>query len=158
MRYTAALSVFLLGLLQGCSPSAEPAPAARPAVQTPKRVMDHTPALIQEHLISSRVVPDHVLDHPKLPGGSVGEYENKGRKYRAFIIDTPTGQDAALILFNYKADLKQPEYISYMGGYFGNDGKQNVYVFAKLHYVAGIAGLSKDEADPLPRTLASRIH
>lgn len=72
-------------------------------------------------------------------------------------MDVETDQAAAMLLFDFKAALSNPEYISYMGGYFGSDGKQNIYVFAKKQYVAGIAGLSMAEADPLARTLASRI-
>lgn len=120
--------------------------------------MDHTPSLIQEGLLASRVVPDHILDQPKLPGGSLGEYQKKGRKYQAFIIDADSNQAAALLLFSFKAELKDPEYISYMGGYFGSDGKQPIYIFAKKQYVAGIAGLTMAEADPLARTMASRLH
>jgi len=157
MRTTLALSILAVALLSGCSSAPEPAPAA-PKAEAPKKVMDHTPALIQENLISSRLVPDHILDQPKLPGGSLGEYERKGKKYQAFIVDASTNQAAAMMLFDFKAVLKDPEYISYMGGYFGSDGKQPIYVFAKLQYVAGIVGLSKDEADPLARTLASRLH
>jgi len=152
-----ALPILAFVLIGGCGTTSAP-PQVQPKVEAPRRVMDHTPALIQDHLIASRVVPDHILDQPKLPGGSFGEYENKGRKYQSFIVDAATDQAAAMMLFDFKAVLKDPEYISYMGGYFGSDGKQPVYVFAKLHYIAGITGLPKDQADALARTLASRIH
>jgi hypothetical protein len=154
----AAVSLIAVSLLTGCGSSPEPAPTPKAAAPAPpKKVMDHTPALIQEGLLSSRVVPDHILDQPKLPGGSLGEYEKKGKKYQAFIVDADTNQAAAMLLFDFKAALQNPEYISYMGGYFGSDGKQNIYVFAKNQYVAGIAGLTMAEADPLARTLASRL-
>ncbi|MCU1330379.1 MAG: hypothetical protein JWN34_5749 [Bryobacterales bacterium] len=151
-----AISLVAVALLAGCGSSPEPA-ADLPKAAVAKKVMDHTPALMQEGLISSRVVPEHILGQPKLPGGSLGEYEVRGKKYQAFIVDADTDQAAALLLFDFKAALKDPEYISYMGGYFGSGGRQNVYVFAKKQYVAGIAGLPMAEADGLARTLASRL-
>ena len=151
---------FLLVLaLAGCSSAPESAatPAAQPKPAPAKRLMDHQAALIQEGLLSSKLVPDHILDNPKLPGGSLGEYSKKGKKYQLFIVDADTNQAAALMLFDVKNGLQSPEYISYMGGYFGSDGKQPVYVFAKKQYVAGIVGLPMNEADPIARVLASRL-
>ncbi|HXJ41799.1 MAG TPA: hypothetical protein VNH18_21155 [Bryobacteraceae bacterium] len=160
MRRSAVPALLILSLA-GCSsapePAAAPAPAAQPKAAAPKRVKDHQATLIQEGLLSSRLVPDHILDHPKLPGGSLGEYEKKGKKYQLFVVDADTNQAAAFLLFDVKNTLQTPEYISYMGGYFGSDGKQPVYVFAKLQYLAGVVGLSKDDADPIARVLASRL-
>ena len=66
-------------------------------------------------------------------------------------------QASAFLLLDAKSALKDPEYISYMGGYFGSDGNRPVYVFSRLHYLAGVAGLRKDEADPIARVLAARL-
>jgi hypothetical protein len=102
-------------------------------------------------------VPDHILDQPKLPGGTLAEYELKGKKYELFIIDTDTNQQSAFLLLDIKGALENPEYIAYMGGYFGRARSGPVYVFSKLHYLAGVAGLSKDDADPIARTLAAHL-
>lgn len=150
-----AVLAVLLGGCGGSEPAAAPVPKA--AVQKPK-LKDHRAGLALENQVSARMVEDHILESPKLPGGSFGEYEKKGKKYQMFIIESASAQEAALILFSYKATLQNPEYIPYMGGYFGSDGKQSVYVFSKKEYVAGIAGLSMAEADPMARSLAGRLH
>jgi hypothetical protein len=107
--------------------------------------------------VGTKTVPNHILDNPKLPGGTLGDYKAGGKEFQLFIVDTDDNQSAAFLLMDAKAPLASPEYISYMGGYFGNDGKRPLYVFAKLHYLAGVYGLPKDEADPIARVLASRL-
>ncbi len=107
--------------------------------------------------IATRVVPDHILGQPKLPGGTLGDYASGKKKYQMFVVDTDTGQAAAFLLLDMKDALKNPEYISYMGGYFGDAAGTPLYVFSKLHYLAGVSGLSKDDADPIARTLAARL-
>ncbi len=54
------------------------------------------------------------------------------------------------MMLDMKAELKKdPEYISYMGGYFGMYGDKPLYCFSKLHYLAGVVGLPKDKADKI---------
>jgi hypothetical protein len=138
----------------GCGGTADKAP---PAEAAPAPVKDLTSMLPADGRVAARVVPNHILDEAKMPGGTLGDYESKGKKYRLFVIDADTNQQAAFLLLDLKGALQSPEYISYMGGYFGSDGKQPVYAFAKLHYLAGVAGLSKDDADPIARALAVRL-
>ena len=45
-----------------------------------------------------------------------------------------------------------------MGGYFGTDASRPVYVFAKTKYLAGVAGLAENKADPIARQLAARLY
>jgi hypothetical protein len=111
-----------------------------------------------EGLKGSEVIANHILGRQEMPGGTLGNYEAKGKKYQQFIVDVDDNQKAAFLLLDFKKTLKDPDYIDYMGGYFGNDGTQNVYVFAKLHYLAGVVGLPKAEADPVARVLASHLH
>jgi hypothetical protein len=106
---------------------------------------------------SAEIVPDHLLGKKELPGGTLGEYDANGKKYREFIIETASAQDAAILLLDLKNTLAAPEYIAYMGGYSGSDSGRPVYAFAKLRYLAGIVGLEKDKADPLARELAARL-
>ncbi len=110
-----------------------------------------------EGRVATELVRDHILDQPKLPGGTLGDYEVKGKRYQLFIVDTDSDQQAAFLLMDAKSALRDPEYISYMGGYFGSDAKGPVYVFSKLHYLAGVVGLPKEQADPIARVLASRL-
>jgi hypothetical protein len=63
------------------------------------------------------------------------------------------------MMLDIKDQLKKdPEYIAYMGGYFGMYGDKPLYCFAKTHYLAGIVGLPKDKADPLAIGLAAQLH
>jgi hypothetical protein len=93
-----------------------------------------------------------------LPGGTIADYENKGKKYQLFVIEEDSNQKAAFALMDLHGGLKNSEYISYMGGYFGDHDGTPVYGFAKLQYLAGVVGLPKNEADPIARELAARLH
>lgn len=90
--------------------------------------------------------------------GTIGEYYANGSKYQLFIIETDSAQDAAILLLDLKATLKDPAYIAYMGGYFGTDAGGGVYVFAKAKYLAGVVGLDEATADPIARQLAARLY
>jgi hypothetical protein len=129
---------------------------ALPVVALPP-VKDHTTMMPAEGRIATTIVPDHILGQSKLPGGTLGDYDAHGKKYQLFIIDVADNQTSAFLLLDAKNALRDPEYISYMGGYFGSDGNRPVYVFSRLHYLAGVAGLPKDEADPIARVLAARL-
>lgn len=100
-----------------------------------------------------------MLDIAALPGGSLADYKVKGKTYQMFIIDTDSNQNAAFMLVDMKhAMAPNPDYIAYMGGYFGRYKDQPLYCFAKLHYLAGVYGLPRDQADPLAIVLASRLN
>jgi len=131
--------------------SSAPPPIVKPAVKDDKSL------LLEKNLKSAEVVPDHLLGKKELPGGTLGEYAANGNKYQMFIIETSSSQDAAILLLDLKNTLDTPEYIAYMGGYFGSDSGKPVYTFAKLQYVAGIVGLGREKADPLARELAVRL-
>jgi hypothetical protein len=107
---------------------------------------------------SAKVVPDHLLGNSALPGGTIGDYHADGLKYQLFIVETASSQDAAILLLDVKATLKDPAYIAYMGGYFGTDASGPFYVFAKGKYLAGVVGLAEDRADPIARQLAARLY
>ncbi|MDP9171948.1 MAG: hypothetical protein M3N54_15125 [Acidobacteriota bacterium] len=141
-------------MLAGCSQA--PNPAANTEAVAPA-VKDSSAMLPLTGRTSASVVPNHLLGNPKLPGGTVGEYDTEGRKYQLFIIETASNQDAAMMLMDAKSGMRDTQLIPWMGGYFGTDGKGPVYVFPKLRYLAGVVGLSKDEADPIARTLATRL-
>jgi hypothetical protein len=104
------------------------------------------------------VVPDHVLGIGPLPGGTVGDYEAKGKPYQLFIIETPSAQDAAILLLDLKGVLQTPKYIPWMGGYSGTNAGKPIFAFAKTKYLAGVAGLPDDAADPIARELAVRLN
>lgn len=150
MRWAAALMALMLC---GCAPET-------PAVKTEAPVApvkDDTMLLPALHRVSAAVVPNHILGKAFLPGGTLGNYESKGTQYQLFIVRAENNQKAAFLLVDMRKALANPEYIAYMGGYFGSDAGAPVYTFAKLQYLAGVVGLPKDQADPIARTLASRL-
>jgi len=160
-------SVFLLFAIgfalntPGCGPSSPPAAkteeTSKPKTETPPPVKDNTALLPTAGRISAQVVPNHLLDIPALPGGTIGEYKVGKKKYQLFIIEADSSQKAAFLDTDLRDALKNPEYIAYMGGYFGERNGTPIYGFAKLQYLAGVVGLSKDEADPIARQLAQRL-
>jgi len=143
-----------LTLLIGCGSAPEKQAEAPP----PPPVKDDTALLLPLNRTSAKVVPNHLLGKSALPGGTIGDYDVDGLKYQLFVIETDSAQDAAILLLDLKATLKDPAYIAYMGGYFGTDAGGPVYVFAKAKYLAGVVGLSEDRADPIARQLAARLY
>jgi hypothetical protein len=142
-------------LLAGCGAPEKKAAAPPP----PAPVKDDRLFLLPAHQTSAKVVPDHLLGKMALPGGTIGDYDDGGKKYQLFIMETETAQDAAFLLLDFKPLLTNPTYISYMGGYFGPDATNGtpVWVFAKSKYLAGVVGLARDPADAMARELAARL-
>jgi hypothetical protein len=133
------------------------APEKKAEIPPPAPVKDDRALLLPLNQTSAKVVPDHLLGKSVLPGGTIGDYAADGVKYQLFVIQTDTAQDAAILLLDLKATLKDPAYIAYMGGYFGTDAGGPVYVFAKTKYLAGVVGLAENKADPIARRLAVRL-
>ena len=155
-KYVICLAIALLPA--GCGePGKNAASEQKPAVRVPPPVRDDRALLPALNQTSARLVPDHLLGKSALPGGTLGEYEADGRKYRLFIIETASPQDAGILLFDLKATLLDPAYLANMGGYFGTDAGDPVYVFAKQQYLAGVTGLAEDLADPIARQLAAGL-
>jgi len=157
MKTVTVLAVLLLSGLVACSSAPEHKATVKVELMR-EPVKDHTSLFPDAGKVSTSVVADHILDIKALPGGSWAEYDVKGKKYQEFIIDTDSTQTAALMLLDVKAQLTNPQYISWMGGYFGMLGDKQVFCYSKLHYVAGIVGLPEDKADPLGRILAAQLH
>jgi hypothetical protein len=154
MRCAVVLAAALA--LAACGSPTEEKKAAAPAPVAP--VKDDTSLLLPLNRTGARVVPNHLLGKDALPGGTIGDYAEGGTNYQLFIIETPSAQDAAILLLDLKATLKDPAYIAWMGGYFGTDSSGQVYSFAKTKYLAGVVGLPEDKADPIARQLAARLN
>lgn len=153
-----ALLPFALAILAGCGSSPEPAARTEvPPATALAPAKDLTGLLPYAGQVSAKVVPDHIFDEPKLPGGTVGDYAVGSRKYQLIVVGSDNAQDAALLLLDIKGTLRNPEYLPNFGGYFGTLGTQPVFVFAKLQYVAGVVGLPQKDAEPIARILAARL-
>ncbi|HEU5022616.1 MAG TPA: hypothetical protein VFT60_12020 [Bryobacteraceae bacterium] len=159
MRYAAPLICLVCLGFVGCGSSPEPAAApqavAKPA---PPPVRDHTVLFPDARKTGTHLVQNHLLDIEALPGGSMADYEVKGKKYQMFIIDTDSNQNAAFMMVDMKhAMAPNPDYMAHIGGYFGTYKDKPLYCFAKLHYLAGVYGLPRAQADPLAIELASHL-
>lgn len=151
MRIGLICALALLGAACGSGP------AGAPQAPPPKPVKDLTGLLPLTNRVAARVVPDHLLENLKLPGGSVGDYKAGAKEYQMFVIEGESFQAAAFMLVDAKEGLQNQEYIAYMGGYFGTYRDKPLFVYAKRQYLAGVYGLPRDQADALARVLALRL-
>jgi hypothetical protein len=149
--FVAVCALFLAGCGSPAPEKKAEAPPAAPAVK------DNTAQLLPLNRTAAKVVPNHLLGLNALPGGTLGDYDENGTKYQLFIIETASAQDAAILLLDMKASLKDPAYIAWMGGYYGTTADGPVYAFAKGKYLTGVTGLAEDKADPIARQLATRL-
>ncbi len=150
-RLLLACAVFLIGCGSGTNKKAASTPPPPPPVK------DNRIRLLAQNQIGAMLVQNHLLGKSIFPGGTLGEYNDRERKYQIFIIETPSAQDAAILLLDTKATLADSHYLPAMGGYFGADAGKPFYVFADKRYLAGLVGLEEKSADPLARQLAVRL-
>ena len=133
-------------------------PPTKSAEAAPAPPKDETALFPLAAQTGTHGVANHLLGKPFLPGGTVADYKLDGTSYQLFAIRMPTGDQAAFLLLDFKKNLTNPKYLPHMGGYFGMDGAQPLYVFAKRDVVAGVAGLDQARADAIARVFAARIH
>jgi len=158
MRHGERCAVAIAVLLAACSsppPQERPRTAPAAAVIKPVDQSRHFPLADQVRI---DLVDNHLLGKDFLPGGNVAEYRRKGGTYRQFLVRGKSPQDAALLMFEFKGHLRDPKYLPHMGGYFGMEGAEPVYLFQKADFLAGFVGLSEKEADPLARQFAARLN
>jgi hypothetical protein len=153
-----AASLLLTALvLTSCGSGSDKKAAVAEAVPPPAPVKDNRILLLAENQKVAMLVQNHLLGKKVFPGGTLGEYDDGDRKYQLFIISTASPQDAAILLLDTKVTMGDPQYIAYMGGYYGTDAGKPFYVFADKQYLAGVVGLPEDLADPIARQLAARL-
>ena len=128
---------------------AKPAKAAKPS--------DESRRLPLADRVDAAVVDHQLLGKPFMPGGTLGHYKRGKSDYSMFIARAANAQDAAFLLLDWNKALTGAKIIPSFGGYFGQDGGQPVFVFAKGSWIAGVAGLSEKEADAAARTLAAHL-
>jgi hypothetical protein len=109
------------------------------------------------NLVDTRLVDDHLMDKPFMPGGTIAHYKQGSTEYDMFLAKMPGAADPALILPDWRKALTDAKLVPSFGGYFGKDNGRPVFVFSKGAWIAGIAGLDEKQADLQARTLAGRI-
>ncbi len=142
--------------LSGCGvPSEQPPPkkAAEP-VSAPS---DESHRFPSQDRVKAEIVNDHLLGKDFLPGGNLAEYTRAGKTYQLFLIEAKSPRAAALLMNDHQKTLSNAKFIAHMGGYFGLDGDQPVYIFAKGKWLAGLVGLPQEKADLIAREFAARL-
>lgn len=147
----------ILLALAGCGDSPPPAETNTVPVKKNPPPKDEARWFPKKDQVSMELVPDHILGKDYLPGGNVGKYKAGAKEYEMFLIKTAGNQDAALLVFDIKKDLKDSKLVPHFGGYFGKDNGRDVFVFAKNAWLVGIAGLGEKQADAVARDFAARL-
>jgi hypothetical protein len=154
MRPLYPVAVLLAGLACGASgPESSPAGTKAASPKPP----DESRRFPRENQTAMELVNDHLLGKDYLPGGNLATYDKGGKTYQLFLAATPDAQTASLAMFDVKQGLADPKFVPSFGGYYGMDGQRPMFIFAKDKYVAGVAGLTQEEADLVARDFAARI-
>jgi hypothetical protein len=156
MRYFQIFAISVL--LTGCGSQSAP-PSAAPARQAPlPKPADETRRFPLADQVDTRVVNDHLLEKPFMPGGTIAHYKKGKTEYNMFVAQVPAGQDTSALLLDWKTALSNAEFVASFGGYFGEDAGKPTFVFSKGNWIAGVVGLPQKEADLVARGLAARIY
>lgn len=148
-------------LMAGCSSAPPPAPSqasSEPASTPTTLPKDETFRFPATDRVETHVVANHMLNKTFMPGGTLAHYKKGKTEYDLFVTQFPSATDAAIALANLEGSLQGAKLIPTFGGYFGTDAGRPVFVFPKDTWIAGVIGLPEKEADPVARTLASRLN
>ncbi len=141
-------------LLISCSP--EPKNEPPKAAEAPA-VHDESRRFPQANLVDTKVVPRQLLGKPFMPGGTVAAYKKGKTEWSLFVAQFPDANSAAIALPDWRKALADSKLEPSFGGYFGQDGGQPVFVFAKGAWIAGVQGLPEKDADAQARLLAAKL-
>ena len=150
------LSIAAASILLVSCESKSPAPEPPAKAERPKPA-DESQRFPTENLVDTKVVDDHLMGKPFMPGGTLARYRKRKTEYEMFVAKTSSPNAAALTLPDWRKALVEPKLIPSFGGYFGQDGGRPVFVFSKGAWLAGVAGLPEKEADLQARALAARL-
>lgn len=151
----AAAPLLLLSCGSEPKPSAAPEPVQK--AETPKPP-DESRRFPKTDLVDTKVIDDHLLGKPFMPGGTLAHYKKGKLDYEMFAAKLGTPTDAAILLPDWRKALTDVKPVPSFGGLFGTDGGRPVFVFTKGAWILGIAGLKEKDADLAGRALASRIN
>ena len=153
------IALILSAALSGCGGPAEaPASETKQTAAPIPKPPDESRRFPAEGRVKVELVDANLLGKHYLPGGNLAEYERAGKKFRMFLAVAESPDAAAFLMLDFKNDLADAKYVSHMGGYFGRDGDEPVFVLQKGKYLAGVVGLDEEQADLTARELASRLN
>ncbi len=150
-------AALLLSLLFACGPAPTPEAAKAPEPAPPPPPHDESYRFPKEGLVSTSIAKDHILGKDFLPPGNVAEYSRDGKTYTLFLIAAQNEEKATMLAYDIKTHLTDPAFIADFGGYSGTLDGEPWFIFPKQRAVAGIVGLSEDEAHELGRVFAGQM-
>lgn len=106
---------------------------------------------------SITMVEKNLLGYSFLGGGNLAEYDTGKAKYRFFFIRCRTAGQAGIYLSDIKGLLVEPKFVASYGGYYSQMPEGPLFLFAKGIYLAGIAGLSEEQAVEMGKEFAARL-
>jgi len=118
---------------------------------------DETRRFPAANRVETHVVATALLGKSFMPGGTAAHYKKGAVEYDMFVARLATPLAAALLLPDWKNAMSDAHVVPTFGGYFGNDAGRPVFVFAKGTWLAGVAGLPREQADLEARSLAARL-
>ena len=107
--------------------------------------------------MGTSIATDHVLGKDFLPPGNVAEYSRDGKHYTLFLIEMPTEEKAVFLDYDIKERLTDAAFVADFGGFFGTLDGEPWFIFPRKRVVAGIVGLSEQEAHEVGRVFASLL-
>jgi hypothetical protein len=113
--------------------------------------------LPKENVVAVKVVKKGLLGKSFMPGGTLAVYKTGKNTYEIFLSELPTPTDSAIVLAHWDEALKNPKVVRSLDAYYGVDAGRPIYVFARGRWIAGITGLSEEEADRQARMLAEHL-
>jgi hypothetical protein len=120
-------------------------------------IHDESRRFPQANLVVAKVVQEHLLGKPFMPGGTLARYKKGKAEWTLFAAQCPNAVDAAIRLPDWRKALKNAKLEASFGGYFGEDEGVPVFVFSKGAWIAGVKGLPEKEADAQARLLAAKL-
>ncbi|WP_031496826.1 hypothetical protein [Bryobacter aggregatus] len=149
--------LFLSILLVSCSSVPKTTAEKAPTLPDLPRAIAEDVRFPSAKRISVTVVEKPLLGLSYLGGGNLAAYEDGKKQYKLFLIRCRTAQQAGSYIFDIKNQMQDPKFVASYGGYFANTAAGPLFVFAKGSYLAGIAGLSEEEAIETGKEFAARI-
>jgi hypothetical protein len=123
--------------------------------------LDESRRFPMANLVDTKIVDQHLMGKPFMPGGTLASYKKGKIAYDMFLARLPSANAAAFLLLDWKKALAGAHLVPSFGGYFGQDGNgagRPVFVFAKGAWIAGIVGLPEKDADSQARALAAHLN
>ena len=135
-------------LLASCGSA--PQPSASEAAKTApiEKPPDEWRRLPRPDFVESKVIDTQLMGKPFMPGGTLGRYKKGNTEYEMFIAQTASVDAATILVVDWKNALTDPKVERSYGGYSGMDAGRPMFIFAKGAWIAGVAGLPREEAAP----------